>query len=77
MSDTPYTETEALLLALNDAEADSGSTELLDEYLRREFLPGELRKLERGADLLSYRASEIRRGKARAAKASEEASSVE
>lgn len=57
---SPFIETEALLLALEDAEADSGNHEPLDEYLESEFLPGELAKLEQAADLLSYRAGKVK-----------------
>jgi hypothetical protein len=52
---TPYTETEALLLAQEDSEADSGNTDLTDAYLRENFLPGELQRLAWAADLLANR----------------------
>lgn len=66
MPDTPYCETEALLLALADADADSGNTDELDAYLRAEFLPNELARLEHGADLLSARVTVILREQRRA-----------
>lgn len=65
MPDTLYTETEALLRAMQDAETDSGNTDATDEYLRENFLPGELRKLALAAELLSERAFVIRREKRR------------
>jgi hypothetical protein len=52
---TSFIETEALLLAMVDSEADSGAYEV-DEYLDREFLEGELRKLAYAAEVLSDRA---------------------
>jgi len=63
VAETPYSETEALLKAMADAEADSGNTDLLDEYLRSEFLPGELYKLYEAAELLAKRAYDIYREK--------------
>jgi hypothetical protein len=48
--------TEALILALEDVEADSGNTEALDAYLRENFLEGELMTLANAAEHLSTRA---------------------
>lgn len=55
---THYTETEALLIAAEDAEADSGAY-AVDEYLRVHFLPKELEQLEAAARVLAYRCSVI------------------
>lgn len=59
---TQFTETEALLLAL-DME-DDDDTALL-AYLDREFLAGELAKLQRGANLLSRACTDVGRRKQR------------
>lgn len=61
MAETQFTETEALLIAMQDAEADSGNTDALDSYLRQNFLPGELLSLAAAAGLLYDQALEIRR----------------
>jgi len=55
-----YAETTALVLAMEAVEADSGNTDDLDAYLRDDFLPGELRSLERAAELLCDRADAAR-----------------
>lgn len=49
MSATPYTETEALLIALEDGECDR-----LHDYLAANFLPAELRALSRACRALSW-----------------------
>jgi hypothetical protein len=52
-----FIETKALLLALEDADVYSPDNhDPLDDYLREQFLEGELRKLAEAADLLSRRA---------------------
>lgn len=48
------TETEAFLIAAEDAEADSGAY-AVDEYLRVHFLPAELDDLGRAATVLAER----------------------
>lgn len=53
--DASARETEALLIAMRDSDADSGIYEV-DEYLDREFLAGELRRLAWAAELLADRA---------------------
>jgi len=58
--ETPYTETEALLLAMDDLEADSGNHKPLDRYIVENFLPGERRRLASAARLLEERAWAIR-----------------
>jgi hypothetical protein len=58
MPETPYMETEALLLAVEDARVDSGNTDALDAYLDT-FFVAELLDLERAAQLLADRAHEI------------------
>lgn len=50
MAYTQFTETEALLLALNDDE------ERLEAYLLENFLPGELDNLSRACGLLKFAA---------------------
>lgn len=60
MTATRFIETEALLLAMEDADVDSG-VYTVDEYLRQNFLPVELRKLENAAYLLSSRARHVRK----------------
>lgn len=62
MQETPYVETEALLLALEDARIDSSVFEV-DNYLREHFTIGKLRRLEDATDLLSARARAIRHEK--------------
>lgn len=56
MTHTPLTETEALLLAIEDSEADSGNHEPLDEYLMENLMESEVWKLAEAADVLSDRA---------------------
>lgn len=57
---TSFTETEALLRAMEDSEVDSGNTDLTDTYLREQFLPGELHRLRWAAMLLAERCRVIR-----------------
>jgi hypothetical protein len=52
---THFSETEALLCALDDTDADSGNTEATDVYLRKHFSLSELERLERAASLLRER----------------------
>lgn len=49
---TGYTETEALLRAQQDAEADSGNIDGTVSYLVEHFLPNEARMLERACEVL-------------------------
>lgn len=58
MPDTPYLETEALLMAIEDFEIDSGIY-TVDEYLDMRFTEHELRKLAFGAATLADRAWEV------------------
>lgn len=58
-----FIEHEALNLAFEDMEADSGNHEPLDDYLREEFLEGELYRLMDAADVLSNRCSAVLREK--------------
>lgn len=51
MSSTPYSETEALLRALEEVEGNAESS--THDYLREHFLPNELRKLASAAELLA------------------------
>lgn len=57
-AETQFIETEALLIAFRDAEADSG-TYSVDAYLGREFLDGELRAVKEAAWVLFVRASHV------------------
>jgi len=67
---TPFVETEALLLALDDADADSGNTDATVDYLIANLLPGELSRLQRAAGVLSDACRDARHGvERRAAKA--------
>jgi hypothetical protein len=52
------TETEALLIAAEDAEADTGAY-AVDEYLRVHFLPAELVQLGAAATVLAERCDVI------------------
>lgn len=58
---TAYTETEALLIAQEDVEADSGNSEETDAYLRENFTAGELQRLAWTAEHLAERCRAIRR----------------
>lgn len=49
MSDTPYTETEALLIALREGESDT-----LTEYLRTHLLPAERIHLARACRAINW-----------------------
>lgn len=64
MSDTDYIETEALLRAMADAEADSGNVDTTVDYLVETFLPGELRHLRKAAGLLYDACTEARKRQA-------------
>lgn len=64
--DTQFIETEALLHAMQDAEAHSGNTDMTDDYLRENFLTSELRALTQAAELLAERAWIVYREKAMA-----------
>lgn len=52
---TEWTETEALILAMEDYDADSGNHEPLDRYIVENLLPGERKKLSFAAGLLEER----------------------
>lgn len=66
MGETRFIETEALLKAMGDAEADSGNTEATLTYLRDNFLPNELRKLDEAIGILDECIAQVRREKAHA-----------
>jgi hypothetical protein len=61
MPETQFIETEALLRAMQDAEADSGNYDATLTYLREQFLPGELRKFEDAVDVLAECIGRVRR----------------
>ena len=50
---TGFIETEALLYAQEDADADSGNIDTTAAYIAANFLPGEVKRLEAAADVLS------------------------
>ncbi len=52
---TPYTETEALLLAIEDCDVDSGNHGPLDRYIVENLTPRERRDLSTAAALLEER----------------------
>lgn len=66
MPETPYTETEALIHAMNDYDADSGNIDATLDYLAENLTPGEIRRLSGAAMLLSRACSEARGTVARA-----------
>jgi hypothetical protein len=67
MPETQFIETEALLRAMQDAEVDSGDTEATLTYLRDNFMPGELRRLEAAVTVLDECIYQVRKEKAREA----------
>lgn len=58
---TRFTETEALIRAMQDAEADSGNVETTLIYLRTNFLPGELATLAEAVKILDECIEQVRR----------------
>ena len=56
---TDFKQTEAILMATEDAEVDSG-VYIVDDYLTKHFSKEELKELEKAADVLSYRCRNIR-----------------
>lgn len=58
--ETPYTETEALLHASRDHDADSGNIDATVDYLVENFLPGEIDHLSSVCSTLQEACREAR-----------------